>query len=113
MTRSQSGDLLSLDEEIERTGRNLKRTLKARLAAEEVLAQLHINQEENMGDPQNNDVVIPEEHTMGYYRTARAANMRSPIQHPQVPSNNFEVSIYVITMLRNSVVFRGNEGECP
>ncbi|CAL1354998.1 unnamed protein product [Linum trigynum] len=39
--------------------------------------------------------------------------MRSLIQHPHVPANNFEVSTSVITMLRGSVVFRGKEGECP
>ncbi|CAL1354232.1 unnamed protein product [Linum trigynum] len=113
MTRSQSGDLLPLVQELERTCRNFKRVLKARLAAEEVLAQLQIAVEEEMGDPQNNDVVIPEEQTMGYYWTARAADMRSPIQHPQVPANKFEVSTFVITMLHGSVVFRGKEGECP
>ncbi|CAL1402653.1 unnamed protein product [Linum trigynum] len=66
-----------------------------------------------MGDPQDHDVVLPEEQTMGYYWTARAADMRSPIQHPHVPANNFEVSTSVITMMRGSVVFRGKEGECP
>ncbi|CAL1407293.1 unnamed protein product [Linum trigynum] len=79
MTRSQSGDLLPLDQELERTCRNFKRALKARQVAEEALAQLQIADEEEMGDPQNNDVVIPEEQTMGYYWTARAADMRSPI----------------------------------
>ncbi|CAL1402141.1 unnamed protein product [Linum trigynum] len=39
--------------------------------------------------------------------------MRSPIQHPHVPANKFEMSTSVITMLRGSVVFRGKEGECP
>ncbi|CAL1361348.1 unnamed protein product [Linum trigynum] len=113
MTHSQSGDLLPLDLELEWFCRNFKRALKARLAAEEALAQLQINQEEDMGEPQNNDVVVPDEHTMGYYWTARAADMRSPIQHPQVPAINFEVSTSVITMLRGLVVFRGKEGECP
>ncbi|CAL1369901.1 unnamed protein product [Linum trigynum] len=113
MTRSQSGVLLPLDPELERTCRNFKRALKARLAAEEELAQLQITEEEEMGDPQDHDVVLPEEHTMGHYWTARAADMRSPIQHPHVLANNFEVSTSVITMLRGSVVFRGKEGECP
>ncbi|CAL1388080.1 unnamed protein product [Linum trigynum] len=49
---------------------------------------------------------------MGYYWTARATDMRSPIQHPHVPANNFEASTSVITMLRGSVVFCGKEGEC-
>ncbi|CAL1412464.1 unnamed protein product [Linum trigynum] len=66
-----------------------------------------------MGEPQNNDVVVPNENTIGYYWTARAADMRSPFQHREVPTNNFEVSTSVITMLRASVVFRGKEGECP
>ncbi|CAL1393239.1 unnamed protein product [Linum trigynum] len=113
MTRSQSGDLLPLDQELERTCRNFKRALKARLTVEEALAQLQIADEEEMGDPQDHDVVLPEEQTMGYYWTARAANMRSPIQHPHMPVNNFEVSTSVITMLCGSVVFRGKEGECP
>ncbi|CAL1402144.1 unnamed protein product [Linum trigynum] len=113
MTRNQSGDLLPLDQELERTCRNFKRALKARLAMEEALAQLQIADEEEMGDPQDHDVVLPEEQTMGYYWTARAADMRSPIQHRHVPANNFEVSTSVITMLRGSVVFRGKEGECP
>ncbi|CAL1381062.1 unnamed protein product [Linum trigynum] len=113
MTRSQSGDLLPLDQELERTCRNFKRALKARMAAEEELAQLQIAEEEEMEDPQDHDVVLPEEQTMGYYWTARAADMRSPIQHPHVPANNFEVSTSVITMLRGSVAFRGKEGECP
>ncbi|CAL1394257.1 unnamed protein product [Linum trigynum] len=39
--------------------------------------------------------------------------MRSPIQHPQVPANNFEVSTSIITMLRGSAVFYGKSGECP
>ncbi|CAL1369393.1 unnamed protein product [Linum trigynum] len=108
MTRSQSGDLLPLDQELERTCRNFKRALKARLAAEKALSQLQLE----MADPGNHDV-IPEEQTMGSYWTARAADMRSPIQHPHVPANNFEVSTSVITMLRGSVVFRGKEGECP
>ncbi|CAL1380969.1 unnamed protein product [Linum trigynum] len=113
MTRSQSGDLLPLDQELERTCRNFKWDLKARLAAEEALAQLQINQEDDMGEPQDNDVIVPNEHTMGYYWTARAADMRSPIRHPQVPANNFEVSTSVITMLCGSVVFRDKEWECP
>ncbi|CAL1412095.1 unnamed protein product [Linum trigynum] len=113
MTRSQSGDLLPLDQELERTCRNFKRALKARLAAEEDVEQLHITEEEEMGEPQNNDVLIPEEQTMGYYWTTYAVEMRSPIQHPQVATNNFEVSTSVITMLCGSVVFRGKEGECP
>ncbi|CAL1401833.1 unnamed protein product [Linum trigynum] len=50
---------------------------------------------------------------MGYYWSARAADMRSPIQHPHVPANNFEVRTSVSTMLRGSVVFRGQERECP
>ncbi|CAL1405939.1 unnamed protein product [Linum trigynum] len=50
---------------------------------------------------------------MGYYWTARAADMRSLIQHPQFPANNFEVSTSVITMLRGSVVYRRKQGECP
>ncbi|CAL1411502.1 unnamed protein product [Linum trigynum] len=111
MTRSQSGDLLSLDQVLERTCRNFKRALKARLAAEEALAQLQITKQEDMGDPHNNDVVVPDEHTTGYYWTARAADIRLPIQHPQVPANNFEVSTSDITMLRGSVVFHGKEGE--
>ncbi|CAL1359446.1 unnamed protein product [Linum trigynum] len=113
MTRSQSGDLLPLDQELERTCRNFKRALKARLDAEEALAQLQITEEEEMADPQDHDVVNPGEQTMGHYWTARAADMRSPIQHPHVPANNFEVSTSVITMLRGSVMFRGKEGECP
>ncbi|CAL1411273.1 unnamed protein product [Linum trigynum] len=39
--------------------------------------------------------------------------MRSPIQHPQVPANNFEMSTFVITMLRGLVVFHGKSDECP
>ncbi|CAL1387598.1 unnamed protein product [Linum trigynum] len=113
MTRSQSGYLLPLDQELERTCRNFKLALKARLAAKEALAQLQIADEEEMRDPQDHDAVLLEEQTMGYYRTARAADMRSPIQHPHVPPNNFEVSTSVITMLRGLVVFRGKEGECP
>ncbi|CAL1402146.1 unnamed protein product [Linum trigynum] len=66
-----------------------------------------------MGDPQDHNVVLLEEQTTGYYLTARAADMRSPIQHPQVPANNFEVNTSVITMLRGSIVFSGKEGECP
>ncbi|CAL1395459.1 unnamed protein product [Linum trigynum] len=58
MTHSQSGDLLPLDQELERTCRNFKRALKARLPAEEVLAQLQIANEEEMGDPQDHDVVL-------------------------------------------------------
>ncbi|CAL1406423.1 unnamed protein product [Linum trigynum] len=113
MTRSQSGDLLPLDQELERTCRNFKRALKARLAAEEALSQPRLEEEEEeMAEPGNHDM-IPEEQTMGSYWTARAADMRSPIQHPHVPANNFEVSTSVITMLRGSVVFRGKEGECP
>ncbi|CAL1390817.1 unnamed protein product [Linum trigynum] len=113
MTRSQSGDLLPLEQELERTCRNFKRALKARLAAEEALSQLQLEEEEEeMAEPGNHDM-IPEEQTMGSYWTARAADMRSPIQHPHVPANNFEVSTSVITMLRGSVVFRGKEGECP
>ncbi|CAL1412546.1 unnamed protein product [Linum trigynum] len=50
---------------------------------------------------------------MRYYWTARAADMRSPIQHPHVTAKNFEVSTSLITMLRGSVVFCGKEGECP
>ncbi|CAL1378084.1 unnamed protein product [Linum trigynum] len=66
-----------------------------------------------MGEPNNGGEHFPDEHTMGNYWTARAANMRSPIQHPQFPAKNFEVSTSVITMLRNSVVFHGKSGECP
>ncbi|CAL1359484.1 unnamed protein product [Linum trigynum] len=107
MTHNQSGDLLPLDQEFERNCSNFKRALKARVAAEEALAQLQITEEEEMGDPQDHDVVLLEEKTMGYYWTARAADMRSP------RANNFEVSTSVITMLRGLVVFRGKEGECP
>ncbi|CAL1355114.1 unnamed protein product [Linum trigynum] len=84
MTCSKLGDLLPLEQKLEQTCRNFKRALKARLDSEEALAQLQINQEEAMGEPQDNDVVVPDEHTMGYYWTSRAADMRSPIQHPQV-----------------------------
>ncbi|CAL1379695.1 unnamed protein product [Linum trigynum] len=112
MTHSQSGDLFPLDQELERTCRNFKRALKARLVAEEALEQLHIHQEEDMGDHVDN-ALVTDEHTMGYYWTATAVDMMSPIQHPQVPANNFEVSTSVITMLCGSVVFRGKEGECP
>ncbi|CAL1394918.1 unnamed protein product [Linum trigynum] len=66
-----------------------------------------------MGKPQNNDVVILEEHNMGYYWTARAADMRSPIQYPQVLANNFKVSTFVITMQCGSMVFYGKDGEYP
>ncbi|CAL1355402.1 unnamed protein product [Linum trigynum] len=113
MTRSQSGGLLPLDQELERTCHNFKCSLKARLPAEEALEQLNISQEDDMGDPNNDKNIVPDEHTMGYYWTARAADMRSPIQHPQVPANNFEVSTSVITMMRDSMVFRGKDEECP
>ncbi|CAL1389016.1 unnamed protein product [Linum trigynum] len=67
MTRSQSGDLLPLDQELERTCRNFKRALKAQLAAEEALSQLQLEEEEEeMANPENHDV-IPEEQTMGSY----------------------------------------------
>ncbi|CAI0395302.1 unnamed protein product [Linum tenue] len=72
MTRSQSGDLLPLDQELERTCHNFKRALNARLAAEEALAHININQEEEMGEPNDGGELVPDEHTMRYYWTARA-----------------------------------------
>ncbi|CAL1406730.1 unnamed protein product [Linum trigynum] len=66
-----------------------------------------------MGDPNASEALVPEEHTMGCYWTARATDMRSSIQHPQVAANNFEVSTSFITMLRGSVVFHGKTSECP
>ncbi|CAL1408000.1 unnamed protein product [Linum trigynum] len=81
MTRSQSGDLLPLDQELEQTCKNFNRALKARLAAEESLAQLQMTDEEEMADPQDHDVVIPEEQTMGSYWTARAHEGECPRSH--------------------------------
>ncbi|CAL1354546.1 unnamed protein product [Linum trigynum] len=66
-----------------------------------------------MGDPRDHDVVLPEEQTMEYYWIARVADMWSPIQHPHVPANNFEVSTSVITMLLRFGGDPGKEGECP
>ncbi|CAL1359685.1 unnamed protein product [Linum trigynum] len=51
--------------------------------------------------------------TMGYYMAPRPADIQSPILHPTVAANNFEIKLALVTMIQSNTLFHGNESESP
>ncbi|CAL1394752.1 unnamed protein product [Linum trigynum] len=47
---------------------------------------------------------------MGYYMSPRAADIQSPIQHPPVAANNFEIKPALVT-IQNNALFHGLANE--
>ncbi|CAL1377516.1 unnamed protein product [Linum trigynum] len=117
MTRSQSGGLLPLDPELERTCRQLRRQQRARLATEERIdSHLSSDSEEeyemegdhnpHQGNPLANQILgnnpIPQADgvhhhppppgpTLEYYYTPRITDIRPVILYPPIPADNFEI----------------------
>ncbi|CAL1378510.1 unnamed protein product [Linum trigynum] len=54
-----------------------------------------------------------EPRTMGYYMAPRAADIQSPILHPPMASNNFEIKPALVTMIQNNAYFHGLANESP
>ncbi|CAL1388108.1 unnamed protein product [Linum trigynum] len=50
---------------------------------------------------------------MGYYMAPRPADIQSPILHPQVEANNFEIKPAVVTMIQDNALFHGHATESP
>ncbi|CAL1410879.1 unnamed protein product [Linum trigynum] len=140
MTRSQSGGLLPLNPEIDRTCRQLRRQQRARLATEERIdGHLSSDSEEDhrmdgdynqhQGNPQQvppvNQVLgnnpIPQDHgvhhppqpgpTLEYYYTPRIADIRPVILYPPIPANNFEIKPCWIQLITSSIQFHGLKDE--
>ncbi|CAL1371290.1 unnamed protein product [Linum trigynum] len=140
MTRSQSGGLLPLNPEIDRTCRQLRRQQRARLATEERLdGHLSSDSEveygmdgdynQHQGNPQQappvNQVLgnnpIPQDHgvhhppqpgpTLEYYYTPRIADIRPVILYPPIPANNFEIKPCWIQLITSSIQFHGLKDE--
>ncbi|CAL1405398.1 unnamed protein product [Linum trigynum] len=140
MTRSQSGGLLPLNPEIDRTCRQLRRQQRARLATEERIdGHLSSDSEEeynmdgdynqHQGNPQQappvNQVLgnnpIPQDHgvhhppppspTLEYYYTPRIADIRPVILYPPIPANNFEIKPCWIQLITSSIQFHGLKDE--
>ncbi|CAL1401880.1 unnamed protein product [Linum trigynum] len=51
--------------------------------------------------------------TMGYYMAPRSAYIQSPILHPPVAVNNFEIKPAIVTMIQSNALFHGHESESP
>ncbi|CAL1406415.1 unnamed protein product [Linum trigynum] len=49
--------------------------------------------------------------TMGYYMASRTADIQSPILHPPVAANNFEIKSPLVTMMQNNAFFHGHISE--
>ncbi|CAL1401853.1 unnamed protein product [Linum trigynum] len=140
MTRSQSGGLLPLNPEIDRSCRQLRRQQRARLATEERIdGHLSSDSEEehgmdgdynqHQGNPQQvppvNQVLgnnpIPQDHgvhhppqpgpTLEYYYTPRIADIRPVILYPPIPANNFEIKPCWIQLITSSIQFHGLKDE--
>ncbi|CAI0626529.1 unnamed protein product [Linum tenue] len=126
MTRSQSGGLLPLDPEIERTYHQLRRQQRARLATVERIDG-HLSSEsedeyEMEGDhnpPPGNQLLgsdprpqaPPQDPTLEYYYTTRIADIRPVILYPPIPANNFEITPCWIQLITFSIQFHGLKDE--
>ncbi|CAL1388463.1 unnamed protein product [Linum trigynum] len=142
MTRSNSAPLVPLDENINRTLQLLarKRELaEARRRSEErgqqfchgvsgvevegVEGEFDIGVEmaknqQGGGAAQShnqNDEAAEEEapRTMCYYMAPWLEDIQSPILHPLVAANNFEIKPTLVTMIQNNVLFHGRKSESP
>ncbi|CAL1401829.1 unnamed protein product [Linum trigynum] len=141
MTRSQSGGLLPLDPEIERTYRQLRRQQRATLATEERIdGHLSSDYEEEyeMGGEHNphqgNPLQVPPVNqilgnnpipqadgvhhhppppgpTLEYYYTPWVADTRPVILYLPIPANNFEIKPCWIQLITSSVQFHGLKDE--
>ncbi|CAL1371072.1 unnamed protein product [Linum trigynum] len=141
MTRIQSGGLLPLDPELERTCHQLWRQKRARLATEERIdGHLSSDSEEeyemegehnpHQGNPLqvppvnqilgNNPIPqvdgvhhhpLPSGPTLEYYYTPRVADIRLVILYPPIPANNFEIKPCWIQLITSPVQFHGLKDE--
>ncbi|CAL1401862.1 unnamed protein product [Linum trigynum] len=50
---------------------------------------------------------------MGYYMATRAADIQSPILHPPMAANNFEIKPSLVTMIQQNAYFHGLSHESP
>ncbi|CAL1354653.1 unnamed protein product [Linum trigynum] len=50
---------------------------------------------------------------MGYYMAPWVADIQSPILHPPVATNNFEIKLIVVTMIQNNSYFHWLANESP
>ncbi|CAL1379652.1 unnamed protein product [Linum trigynum] len=50
---------------------------------------------------------------MGYYMAPWAAEIQSPILHPLVADNNFEIKPALVKMIQNNALFHGLANESP
>ncbi|CAL1378900.1 unnamed protein product [Linum trigynum] len=123
MTRSNPTPLTPLDEDINRTLRLLAREreqAEARRRSEERGKQVGLGIEgiegefevEMAGDQHRGANLLPipnfearveeEPRTMRYYMAPRAADIQSPILHPPVAANNFEIKPSLATMIQQN-----------
>ncbi|CAL1388477.1 unnamed protein product [Linum trigynum] len=51
--------------------------------------------------------------TMGYYMAPLPVDIQSPILHPPVAANNFEIKPALVTMIQNNALFHGHSTESP
>ncbi|CAL1354433.1 unnamed protein product [Linum trigynum] len=49
----------------------------------------------------------------GYYMAPKPADIQSPILHPPVVANNFEIKPALVTMIQSNALFHGHESESP
>ncbi|CAL1403209.1 unnamed protein product [Linum trigynum] len=54
-----------------------------------------------------------EPRTMGYYMAPQAADIQSPILHPPVAANNFEIKPSLVTMIQQNAYFHRLAHESP
>ncbi|CAL1412037.1 unnamed protein product [Linum trigynum] len=134
MTRSNPLHLTPLDEDINRTLRLLAREreqAEARRRSEErgqqvghrievieggVEVEMTGNQHREanpLPNPTGEAEVEKVPMTMGYYMDPRAADIQSPILHPPVAANNFEIKPSLMTMIQQYAYFHGLAHESP
>ncbi|CAL1412039.1 unnamed protein product [Linum trigynum] len=80
------------------------------------LKELKENQHRGANQLQNQNEeagAVEEPRTMGYYMAPRAADIQSPILHPPLAANNFEIKPSFVMMIQNNALFHGLANESP
>lgn len=97
MPRSQQGELVNFDLEVERTLRKVPHTIKLETANVEILA---VNEKKEEGLP---PLPLRANRRMGDYALPFITGTQSSITRPAVTANNFKIKLNIIQMVQNNV----------